>query len=380
MGSEGRTIFRVGSRRSQLAMVQTKYVIGCLSAIYGPCYQFEIVEMETIGDKILGTELSKIGEKSLFTKELETALELRLVDFVVHSLKDLPTDLPAGMTIAAILSRENPQDAVVMRKDLTCGSLRDLPPGSVLGTSSLRRAAQLKRIYPHLVFKDVRGNLNTRLRKLDDPSQEYDALILAAAGLLRLGWLDRISVVLPAEQCLHAAGQGALAVECCTENKAVLDLLSPLVHPETTISCVAERAFLRYLNGGCSVPCAIASQLTGNQLMIRAGVYSLDGSQAVEDSLLIRLDEEDPTGDASQSSTDASLSSLISLNSSYVSIHPQSLDYKALRAATEGGMAMGRKLEAKGALPILQEARAQAKTANIPSIVPSRTEHSILRF
>ncbi|OQV23780.1 Porphobilinogen deaminase [Hypsibius exemplaris] len=377
-----RTKFRVGTRKSQLAMVQTKQVIALLQDLH-PDFSFEIIGINTIGDDVLATALAKIGEKSLFTKELEIALQEGIVDFVVHSLKDLPSTLPPGLTIAAILQRENAQDAVVMRPDLSAKSLNDLPAESVIGTSSLRRAAQLKRLYPHLRFKDVRGNLNSRLRKLDE-DREYDALILATAGLLRLGWHNRISIILPTN-CLHAVGQGALGVEGRENDQQTLDLLRPLIDPPTMKCCVLERAFLKYLSesfraadttpiffdahvclqvlfkeGGCSVPCAISTELDCDQIAVQSGVYSLDGSQAVEDEMTVFL---------TSSGTSLSDSSKES-GSEWVSVHPQSVDVNALRAAVQGGIQMGKMLERLGAKEILIEARRQAKIASNISATP----------
>ncbi|OQV23781.1 Porphobilinogen deaminase [Hypsibius exemplaris] len=352
-----RTKFRVGTRKSQLAMVQTKQVIALLQDLH-PDFSFEIIGINTIGDDVLATALAKIGEKSLFTKELEIALQEGIVDFVVHSLKDLPSTLPPGLTIAAILQRENAQDAVVMRPDLSAKSLNDLPAESVIGTSSLRRAAQLKRLYPHLRFKDVRGNLNSRLRKLDE-DREYDALILATAGLLRLGWHNRISIILPTN-CLHAVGQGALGVEGRENDQQTLDLLRPLIDPPTMKCCVLERAFLKYLEGGCSVPCAISTELDCDQIAVQSGVYSLDGSQAVEDEMTVFL---------TSSGTSLSDSSKES-GSEWVSVHPQSVDVNALRAAVQGGIQMGKMLERLGAKEILIEARRQAKIASNISATP----------
>lgn len=241
-----RKVMRVGSRKSQLALIQTRFVIAELKKIR-PEIDFEIVEMSTVGDNVLDKALSKIGEKSLFTKELEVALEKKDVDFVVHSMKDLPTTLPPGMVIGAVLEREDPRDAVIIKSSLTCKSLGELPTGSVIGTSSLRRAAQLRSAFPGLVFQDVRGNLNTRLRKLDDPAGPYSALILAVAGVQRMGWAERISQHLDSDLCLHAVGQGALAVECRDSDINTLELLSNLHHKETVIATIAERSFMKTL-------------------------------------------------------------------------------------------------------------------------------------
>ncbi|KAK3509502.1 hypothetical protein QTP70_035155 [Hemibagrus guttatus] len=216
--------------------------------------------MSTVGDKILDTALSKIGEKSLFTKELENALERNEVDLVVHSLKDLPTSLPPGFTIGAVLQRENPHDAVVLHPNNAGLTLDTLPEKSVIGTSSLRRAAQLKKRFPQLEFENIRGNLNTRLKKLDE-KDDYAAIILAAAGLKRMGWESRINQVLGAEDCMYAVGQGALAVEVRAKDRDILNMVSILHHPETVLRCISERAFLKQLEGGCSVPVAVYTEV-----------------------------------------------------------------------------------------------------------------------
>ena len=245
-GDKERTVMMVGSRKSQLALIQTRFVIAELSKIR-PELNFEIVEMSTVGDNVLDKALSKIGEKSLFTKELEVALEKCDVDFVVHSMKDLPTTLPPGMVIGAVLEREDPRDAVIIKAGADWKGLKDLPAGSVVGTSSLRRAAQLRSAYPDLVFQDVRGNLNTRLRKLDAEDGVYSALILAVAGVVRMGWSERISEYLDSDVCLHAVGQGALAVECRDSDRDTLQLLSHLHHKTTVLATIAERSFMKTL-------------------------------------------------------------------------------------------------------------------------------------
>ncbi|XP_074158445.1 porphobilinogen deaminase isoform X5 [Sminthopsis crassicaudata] len=257
-------VIRVGTRKSELARTQTDSVVKMLLNLY-PGLQFEIVAMSTTGDKILDTALSKIGEKSLFTKELEYALEKNEVDLVVHSLKDLPTVLPPAFTIGAVCKRESPYDAVIFHPKYAGQTLATLPEKSVVGTSSLRRAAQLQRKYPHLEFKSIRGNLNTRLRKLDE-QQEFSAIILAAAGLQRMNWQDRIGQLLYPEECLYAVGQGALGVEVRAKDQEVLDLVRVLHDPETLLRCIAERAFLRHLEGGCSVPVAVHTVLKDGQL------------------------------------------------------------------------------------------------------------------
>ncbi len=204
---------RIGSRKSQLALVQTYWIQGELQKHY-PQHQFDVETMSTQGDKILDVALAKIGDKGLFTKELETAMLQNQVDFAVHSLKDLPTNLPDGLMLGCVTERVNPADALVVNEKHQDKQLDTLPEGSVIGTSSLRRLAQLRHHYPHLTFKDVRGNVNTRLSKLD--SGEYDAIILAVAGLQRLDMSDRIHQIIPDDISLHAVGQGALGIFATT--------------------------------------------------------------------------------------------------------------------------------------------------------------------
>ncbi|XP_028274787.1 porphobilinogen deaminase-like isoform X2 [Parambassis ranga] len=276
-------VIRIGTRKSQLARIQTDSVADKLKELY-PDIHIEIVAMSTTGDKILDTALSKIGEKSLFTKELENALERNEVDLVVHSLKDLPTSLPPGFTIGAVLKRENPHDAVVLHPKHIGKTLDTLPENSVIGTSSLRRAAQLKKRFPHLEFKDIRGNLNTRLKKLDE-KEDFAAIILAAAGLRRMGWDNRISMILGPEDCMYAVGQGALAVEVRARDVDILEMVSVLHDPDTVLRCMAERAFLRHLEGGCSVPVAVYTQVKDSQLYMTGAVYSLDGSDSLKDTM-----------------------------------------------------------------------------------------------
>ncbi|XP_046891186.1 hydroxymethylbilane synthase, b isoform X2 [Hypomesus transpacificus] len=283
-------VIRIGTRKSQLARIQTDSVAEKLKELF-PEVHFEIVAMSTIGDKILDTALSKIGEKSLFTKELENALEKNEVDLVVHSLKDLPTTLPPGFTIGAVLRREDPHDAVVLHPKNAGKSLDALPNKSVIGTSSLRRAAQLKKRFPHLEFKDIRGNLNTRLKKLDE-KEDFAAIILAAAGLCRMGWDSRISQILSPEDCMYAIGQGALAVEVRTRDTDILEMVSVLHHSETVLRCIAERAFLRQLEGGCSVPVAVHTEVKDSQLYLTGAVYSLDGSDSLKDTMQTSLADD----------------------------------------------------------------------------------------
>ncbi|XP_041985853.1 porphobilinogen deaminase [Aricia agestis] len=285
MDNDNKNVVRVGSRKSELALIQTNYVIDCLKKLY-PHMEFTIVTMTTLGDRILNVSLPKIGEKSLFTKDLEDALRSNTVDFVVHSLKDLPTSLPEGLAIGAVFEREDPRDALVLREDVKDCTLATLPAGSVIGTSSLRRTAQLRGGYPQLSIVDVRGNLNTRLRKLDAPTREYSALLLASAGLQRMGWKDRISKVLPCSEMKYAVGQGALAVECRVDNDNILQMLAAYNHAETYCRVLAERSFLKTLGGGCSAPVGVSTSLKpfeGNyKLSITGCVWSLDGQTKID--------------------------------------------------------------------------------------------------
>ncbi len=281
VSSPPRTI-RIGSRKSQLALVQTYWVQEQLKNCY-PDITFEVHTMSTQGDKILDVALAKIGDKGLFTKELELGMINQEIDFAVHSLKDLPTNLPEGLTLAAITERENPADALVVHEKHKDKQIDTLPEGAVIGTSSLRRLAQLRHHFPHFTFKDVRGNLITRLAKLD--AGEYDALILAAAGLERLGMSDRVHQILPKEISLHAVGQGALGIECRADDSELLSLLKAIEHPQTRDRCLAERSFLRSLEGGCQVPIGVNTEISGENLTLTGIVASIDGQKFVKDAV-----------------------------------------------------------------------------------------------
>jgi hydroxymethylbilane synthase len=273
---------RIASRKSQLALVQTHWVQAELQKHF-PDRTFEVEMMSTQGDKILDVPLAKIGDKGLFTKELEVKILDRSADLAVHSLKDLPTNLPEGLMLGCITERENPADALVVNAKHAGAQLQTLPAGAVIGTSSLRRLAQLRHHFPHFAFKDVRGNVNTRLAKLD--AGEYDALILAAAGLQRLDFGDRIHQLIPAELSLHAVGQGALGIECRTEDPEVLAVVRSLQHQPTAYRCYAERAFLRELEGGCQVPIGVNTSIEGDNLTLVGMVSSLDGQRLVTDKI-----------------------------------------------------------------------------------------------
>ncbi|KAM7541741.1 hypothetical protein Aperf_G00000012711 [Anoplocephala perfoliata] len=303
-------VIRVGSRKSQLALLQTNLVIDLLRRHY-PEYEFQIVKILTTGDKILDQELSKIGDKNLFTKELEVALLNKQVDFVVHSLKDVPTIMPEGLVIGCICARVSPFDVVLMNPSNRGKVLNDLPPNSIIGTSALRRIAVLRRRFPELCFQSVRGNLSTRLQKLDSSVGEsddsdravpkYDALILAEAGVLRIGWKSRIDEHLNHDR--YAVGQGALACECRLGDSRIQALLS-MIHSESpALACIAERAFMSRLEGGCTTPIAVRTFLSpggvagvkgddvgkARTLTLDAAVLSLDGTKCVEGKMSTSL-------------------------------------------------------------------------------------------
>lgn len=314
-----------------------------------PNLTFEIVTMTTKGDNILDKALFSIGDKSLFTKELEVALIANKVDLVVHSLKDVPTELPPGLTVGAILKRDDPRDALIIRKGCQATNLSELPEGSVVGTSSMRRTAQLRKLHPKLEIQDVRGNLNTRLRKLDEDCL-FDALILAAAGLERLGWSERITQVL---ELMYAVGQGAMCVECRLEDVKTLEMLSTLVDPETVIQCVAERSFLRRLEGGCSVPVAVKCHIIGDEMSLEGGVYSIDGVDGVAGKVSRRCEGFLDILEAGKSGKkDAD-------TREFVGIYTPSVPLKALEASQNLGFQLADQLKESGATPILKEAKKQ---------------------
>ena len=274
------TELRIASRRSQLAMVQTNWVKAELEKAH-PGLTITVEAMATQGDKILDVALAKIGDKGLFTKELEAQMLVGRADIAVHSLKDLPTNLPEGLMLGCITEREDPADALVLHAKNKHLNLATLPEGAVVGTSSLRRLAQLRHHYPHLEFKDVRGNVITRLEKLD--SGAYDCLILAAAGMGRLGFADRIDQSIPGDISLHAVGQGALGIECVENQPDVMEIIKVLEHGPTSQRCLAERAFLRELEGGCQVPIGVNTRFEGDQLILTGMVASLDGKRLIRE-------------------------------------------------------------------------------------------------
>lgn len=280
--AEPRTL-NVGTRDSILALAQTDIVISALLRSHRNL-SCSTTSLKTSGDKNLTQALYDIPAKSLWTEELETLLLDHSVDLIVHSLKDMPTTLPDGCELGCILKREDPRDALVLSANAPAGatSLSTLPPGSVVGTSSIRRIAHLRRKYPHLETTHLRGNIHTRLRKLDDPELGYSAAILAAAGLHRVNLEDRISQYLEYPDMLHAVGQGAIGVEIRKGDVEMQRLLAPLRCDATAKAAIAERALLRRLEGGCSVPIGVQTSWEGKVLKMKAVVISLDGETEVE--------------------------------------------------------------------------------------------------
>lgn len=294
----------IGSRGSKLALVQAEMIKGELERLNSPlAVRIEIVK--TTGD-VKTDPLSAIGGKGVFTKELEEALLDGRIDVAVHSLKDLPTILPDELLLAAICKREDPRDALVLsrgwerehpgweRGHPARSLVFDLPKGATVGTSSPRRLAQLKLLRGDLVFKDLRGNVDTRLRKLDEG--EYDALVLACAGLRRLGFENRISAPLPTSQMLPAVGQGALGIETRADDRATIDAVQKLDHKFTRLACLAERAFLRSLGGGCLLPIAAYATVREKHVKLDGLVTDTKGKQVVRERLAGGFDEAEEIG------------------------------------------------------------------------------------
>jgi hydroxymethylbilane synthase len=267
------TTLRIGTRKSQLALWQAEYVRDRLLAAH-PELEVELVKMSTQGDRILDAPLAKVGGKGLFVKELEEGLLAGRIDIAVHSMKDVTVDLPAGLHIPVICEREDPSDALVSGR---YRDIRELAPGAVLGTSSLRRQCQLHLALPGVSIVTLRGNVNTRLAKLD--AGEFDAIILASAGLKRLGMEARIAQALPDSLCLPAVGQGAVGIECRIDDDTVNDLIAALDHPATRQRVTAERAMNAALQGGCQVPIAGYAVQEGGELFLRGLVGAPDGSR-----------------------------------------------------------------------------------------------------
>lgn len=272
----------IGSRRSKLALTQTNWVADQLKKLGVP-FEFEVKEIVTKGDRILDVTLSKVGGKGLFVKEIEQALLNKEIDMAVHSMKDMPAVLPQGLTIGCIPHREDHRDVLISKGHMT---LKDLPKGAKVGTSSLRRSAQILAERPDLEIKWIRGNIDTRLAKLE--TDEYDAIILAAAGLSRMGWSsDVVTEYLEPEVCLPAVGQGALAIECREDDKELLDELLKLTSKETKETVTAERAFLHKMEGGCQVPIAGYATITDNaQISLTALVADPNGKIIYKETVM----------------------------------------------------------------------------------------------
>jgi hydroxymethylbilane synthase len=271
----------VGSRRSKLALTQTNWVIDQLKKL-NPNFEFEVKEIVTKGDKILDVTLSKVGGKGLFVKEIEQAMLDKEIDMAVHSMKDMPAVLPEGLTIGCIPFREDHRDALISKGHV---KLKDLKPGAIIGTSSLRRSAQLLVARPDLEIKWIRGNVDTRLAKLE--TEEYDAIILAAAGLSRLGWAsDVVTEFLDADLCIPAVGQGALSIECREDDKELLELFEKFTCKKTERAVRAERAFLNKMEGGCQVPIAGFAYVAENdEIVLNVLVASPEGHEMIKEEV-----------------------------------------------------------------------------------------------
>ena len=270
---------RIATRKSALALWQAEYVKAQLEKFH-PDVHVELVPMTTKGDIILDTPLAKVGGKGLFVKELEVAMLEGRADIAVHSMKDVPVEFPEGLGLEVICPREDPRDAFVSN---TIASFANLPQGAIVGTSSLRRQCQIKALRPDLTIRDLRGNVNTRLRKLDEG--EYDAIILAAAGLIRLKMPERIKEFIAPEVMLPANGQGAVGIECRSDDQTIKALLAPLEDKNTRYRVLAERAMNRALEGGCQVPIGSYAEIENNQLHLRGLVGAIDGSEIVRHQL-----------------------------------------------------------------------------------------------
>ncbi|WP_435235955.1 hydroxymethylbilane synthase [Psychromonas sp. PT13] len=283
-------VIRIATRHSLLAMWQANFVKAELLK-YHPGLTVEVLAMKTQGDKILDTPLAKIGGKGLFVKELEVAIMENRADIAVHSMKDVPVEFPEGLGLSVICEREDPRDAFVSNQ---YKSINELPVGAVVGTSSLRRQSQVRELRPDLNIKDLRGNVITRLAKLD--AGEYDAIILAAAGLIRLEMPERIARFIPTEESLPAVGQGAVGIECRLDDQATIALLKPLEDEQTRIRVTAERAMNLTLQGGCQVPIGSFALLENDQLYLRGLVGSVDGKQIVRKEIIGHKDDAEQLG------------------------------------------------------------------------------------
>jgi hydroxymethylbilane synthase len=281
---------RIGTRGSALALQQTQTAVDLLKAAW-PDLAVDVVEIRTIGDRIQDVPLAKIGDKGLFVKEIEEALLDGRIDWAVHSVKDLPSQLPEGLSIGTIAERVDPRDALVARHGLR---LATLPEKAVIGTSSLRRRAQLLHWRPDLSIVPIRGNVDTRLRKLE--TEGLDGIVIAVAGLLRMGWEGRISDIIPPEICLPAVGQGALGVEMRCDDREAYTLFQPLTSPVMQATVRTERSFLAYLEGGCQVPIAAWATVEADELRLRGMISDLAGHTLVRDERRGAIQEPEQLG------------------------------------------------------------------------------------
>ncbi|MGM0853330.1 MAG: hydroxymethylbilane synthase [Bacillota bacterium] len=296
----------VGSRRSKLALTQTNWVINQLKSL-DPSYEFEVKEIVTKGDQILDVTLSKVGGKGLFVKEIEQAMLDKEIDMAVHSMKDMPAVLPEGLTIGCIPEREDHRDAFISKNHV---ALKDLPGGAIVGTSSLRRGAQILSVRPDLEIKWIRGNIDTRLTKLKN--EDYDAIILAAAGLSRMGWTsDVVTEFLDPDLCLPAVGQGALSIECRENDSELLELLQKFACEETTETVTAERAFLHKMEGGCQVPIAGFAELKDNGDVALTGLVASPDGKTIYKEYMVGQDPQQVGENVAESLTDLGAKALI---------------------------------------------------------------------
>ncbi len=273
-----RKTIRIGTRKSMLALTQSTMIKNMIEAEYPDC-AVELVKILTKGDKILDVPLAKVGGKGLFVKEIEEAMLRDEIDIAVHSMKDVPAELPEELFIGVVVEREDPRDAFLSVK---YKGIRDLPPGAKIGTSSLRRRSQLALVRPDLVIEDLRGNLDTRIRKLDEGM--YDAIILATAGLNRMGWSDRITAFFDTATMLPAVAQGAVGIEMRRDDREVIDGLAFLDHRDTTVAVACERAFLNKLEGGCQVPIGGHATVDGDDIRMTGLVASVSGDRVLRET------------------------------------------------------------------------------------------------
>ncbi|GAA66361.1 hydroxymethylbilane synthase [Pseudoalteromonas arctica] len=288
--TEKTKLVRIATRKSALALWQAEFVKAELERFHADV-RVELVPMSTQGDIILDTPLAKIGGKGLFVKELEQAMLDGRADIAVHSMKDVPVEFPDGLELYTICEREDPRDAFVSNN---FANLNELPQGAIVGTSSLRRQCQIKALRPDLDIRDLRGNVNTRLGKLDDG--QYDAIILAAAGLIRLKMSKRIADYIEPEVSLPANGQGAVGIECRIDDEVTKALLAPLEHTQTRIRVNAERSMNRYLEGGCQVPIGAYALVDGEQVHLRGLVGAVDGSEILRDEVTGHVNDAEELG------------------------------------------------------------------------------------